>query len=103
VSNSLKRVTSLVGTSLSNRMPKATFDNASPFKVQMNLDIPNLSLWVQWLDSYFTINIFIIEEGKITIATLEMSTLVHCWWENFKSQKEEEGTPICTWDRFLSS
>ena len=61
-------------------------DKIIPFKVQMNLDISNLEgnidtksidNWVQQLESYYYVN-QLSEEEKITIASLKLSTSVHC-------------------------
>ena len=80
-------------------------DKIIPFKVQMNLDIPNLEgkidvesvdNWVQQLESYYAVN-RISEAEKITIASLKMSISVHCWWESLSIKKEKEGDPIDTW------
>ena len=60
-------------------------DKISPFKVQMDLDIPNLegnidmesvNNWVQQLESYYAAN-QLFEAKNITIASLKMSTSVH--------------------------
>ena len=76
-------------------------DKISPFKVQVNLDIPNLERnidmesvdnWVQQLESYYAVNQF-SEAEKITIASLKMSTSVHCWWENLSTKIEKEEDP----------
>ena len=72
-------------------------DKISPFKVQMNLDIPKLegnidaicvSNWVQQLESYYAVN-QLYEVEKITIASLKISTSVHCWWENLSKKMEK--------------
>ena len=56
-----------------------------PFKLQMNLDTPNLEgnidakyvdNWVQQLHSYYSMN-QLSEKEKITIASLKMSTSMH--------------------------
>ena len=60
-------------------------DKISPFKAQMNMDIPNLEgkfniesieNWVQQIESYYSMNQHTKAE-KITIASLKMSTSVH--------------------------
>ena len=75
----------------------------------MNLDIPNLEgninatsvdNWVQQLESYYTVN-QLSEAEKITIASLKMSTSVHCWWENLSTKMEKEEDPIDTWVKFV--
>ena len=73
----------------------------NPFKVQMNLDIPNLEgnidmesvdNWVQQMESYYAMN-QLFKAEKITIASLKMSTYVHCWWENLSTKMEKMKTP----------
>ena len=73
--------------------------------MQMNLDIPNLEgnievesveNWAQQLESYYSGN-QLFEAEKITIASLKMSTFVHCWWENLSTKMEKEDDPIDTW------
>ena len=77
--------------------------------MQMNLYIQNLEgkidpesidNWVQQLESYYTIN-QLSKEKKITIASLNMSTSVHCWWENLLTKMEKEEHPIDTWVKFV--
>ena len=60
-------------------------DKISPFKVQMNLYIPNLEgkiamesvdNWVQQLESYYSMN-HLSEVENITSASLKMSTSLH--------------------------
>ena len=67
----------------------------------MNLDIPNLEgsieaksvdNWVQQLESYYAVN-QLFEAKMITIASLNMSTSVHRWWENLPTNMEKEGDP----------
>ena len=43
------------------------------------------------------------EAEKITIASLKMSTFVHCWWENLLKKMEWEDDPIDTWDKFFEN
>ena len=84
-------------------------EKISPFKVQMNLDIPNLEgntdmesvdNRVQQLESYYAMN-QLSEAKKITIVSLKMSTYVHCWWENLSIKMEKEDDPIDTWVKFV--
>ena len=74
-------------------------DKIGPFKVKMNLDIPNLygnidaefiDNWVKQLESYYFLN-QLFEVEKITIASLKMLTSVHCWWDNLTTKMEREG------------
>ena len=61
-----------------------------PFKVKMNLDIPNLEgkvdvesidNWVHQLESYYSVH-QLSKVENITIPSLKISTSVHCWWDN---------------------
>ena len=61
-------------------------DKIIPFKVQMNMDILNLEgkidvkfvdNWVQQREYYYAVN-QLSEAKNITIASLKMSTSVHC-------------------------
>ena len=73
---------------------RSHYDKIITFKVKMNMDIPNLEgnidresvdNWVQQLESYFVVNQLSKEENT-TIASLNMSTFVHYWWE-WKNKK----------------
>ena len=81
-----------------------------PLKVKMNLDILNIECnievesfdnWVRQLESYYSVNRFSKAE-KITIASSNTSTSVHCWWENLSTYMEWEGDPIDTWHKFVA-
>ena len=67
----------------------------------MNLDIPNLKNnidaesvdnWVQQLESYYFVN-QLSKNENITIASLNMLTSMHCWWENLSTKMEREEGP----------
>ena len=84
-------------------------DKISPFKVQTNLDIPNLEgkidvesidNWVQQLESYYYVN-RLSEAENITIASLKMSTSIHCLWDNLSTEMEKEVDTIDTWVKFV--
>ena len=84
-------------------------EKMSPFKVQMNLDIPNLEgnidaesvdNWVQQLESYYSMN-QLSKAKNITIVSLNMSTYVHCWWEKLSTKMEKDGDPIKKLDKFF--
>ena len=84
-------------------------DKISPFKVKMNLDIPNLEgnidvksvdNWVQQLESYYSVN-ELSDVEKITIVSLKMSTFVHCLWENLSTKMGKYDNPIDTWVKFV--
>ena len=70
----------------------------------MNLDILNLEgnihtesidNWVQKIESYYSVN-QLSEAEKFTIASLKMSTFIHCWWKNLPTKMGKEGNPIDT-------
>ena len=84
------------------------YDKIIPFKVKMNMYILNLEAkidvesvdnWVQQMESYYSVN-QLSKAENITIASLNMSTSVHCWWENLSTKMEKEGGPIDTWVKF---
>ena len=84
-------------------------DKIKPFKVKMNLNIPNLegnidvesvNNWVQQLEYYWSVN-KLSKAENITIASLKMSTSVQCWWENLSTKMETEEDPIDTWVKFV--
>ena len=56
--------------------------------------------WVQQLESYYAVN-QISEAENITIASLKISTSVHCWRENLSKKMEKEDDPIETWVKFV--
>ena len=75
----------------------------------MNMDILNLEgkidvefvdNWVQQLESYYIVN-QLFEVENISIASLKMSTFVHCWWENLSRKMEKEEDPTETWVKFV--
>ena len=41
------------------------------------------------------------EAEKIIVASLKMSTFVHCWWENLSTKMEKEDNYINTWVKFV--
>ena len=66
-------------------LTRTYFDKIIPFKVKMNLYIPNLegnidvesvNNWVQQLESYYSVN-QLFEVENITIASLKMSTYLY--------------------------
>ena len=75
----------------------------------MNMDILNLKEniyaesvqnWVQQLESYYCVN-QLSKAENITIASLKISTSMHCWWKNLSTKMEKDGNPIDTWEKFL--
>ena len=98
-----------VTTNFGESSTRSHSDKISPFKVKMNLDISNLEgkinmeyvdNWVQQLEYYYSVN-QLFEVKNITIASLKMSTFVHCSWENLSTKMEKEGDPIDTWVKFV--
>jgi hypothetical protein len=70
---------------------KNHFGSTSPFKVQVNFDVPifegqidadALDKWLNLLDGYFSVHHFSNRE-KITFALLKALPHVKNWWENY--------------------
>jgi hypothetical protein len=89
------------------------FGGTSPFKVQVNFDIPifegqidadALEKWLNLLEGYFSVHNFFDRE-KITFALLKALPHVKHWWETYweKSSIEESGIYGVepTWDFFV--
>jgi hypothetical protein len=85
---------------------------ATPFKVQINFDIPIVEgqidanvvdKWLNLLERYFSVHNFSNREN-ITFALLKVVPHVKDWWEMFCEQKEIEEPSlfivIATWDSF---
>jgi hypothetical protein len=84
----------------------------SPFKVQINFDIPIfegqidadvVEKWLNLLEGYFSIHNFSNREN-ITFALLKVVHHVKYWWETFYEQKETEEPSlfivVITWESF---
>ena len=91
------RFTSSLGLNSVSDQPRSTFDKVSPFKVQINLDLPNLEGkiyvdsvddWIQQLECHFFVN-QLSKAEKVTIASLKMLTSMHCQWENLLNKREK--------------
>jgi hypothetical protein len=91
------------------------FGGTSPFKVQVNFDIPvfegqidadALEKWLSLLEGYFFVQKFFIRE-KITFALLKDFPHVKYWWETYwehSSTKESRiYGPEPTWDFFVDA
>jgi hypothetical protein len=91
------------------------FGSTSPFKVQVNFDIPifegqidvdALEKWLNLLEGYFSVHNFSDRE-KITFALLKALPHVKHWWETYweKSSTEESGIYGVepTWDFFVDA
>jgi hypothetical protein len=91
------------------------FGGTTPFKVQVNFDIPvfegqidvdALEKWLNMLEGYFFVHNFFDRE-KITFALLKVVPHVKNWWETYceKNSTEESGMFEAepTWDFFMDS
>jgi hypothetical protein len=91
------------------------FGGTSPFKVQVNFDIPvfegqidadALEKWLNLLEGYFSVHNFSDRE-KITFTLLKALPHVKHWWETYweKSSTEESGIYGVepTWDFFVDA
>jgi hypothetical protein len=91
------------------------FGGTSPFKVQVNFDIPvfegqidaeALEKWLTLLEGYFSVHNFSDKE-KITFTLLKALPHVKHWWETYweKSSTEESGIYGAdpTWDFFVDA
>jgi hypothetical protein len=98
------------------RLPRRDASTSSggvtPFKVQINFDIPifegqidvdGVDKWLNLLEGYFPIHIFFDREN-ITFALLKAVPHVKYWWETFYEKKGNRGIHIicsCTHLGFL--
>jgi hypothetical protein len=91
------------------------FGGTSPFKVQVNFDIPvfegqidadALDKWLNLLEGYFSVHNFSDKE-KITFALLKALPHVKHWWETYWEQSSTEDSGIYgaepTWDFFVDA
>jgi hypothetical protein len=91
------------------------FVGTSPFKVQVNFDIPifegqidadALEKWLNLLEGYFSIHNFSDRE-KITITLLKDLPHAKNWWGNYWEQSSIEDSGIYeaepTWDFFVDA
>jgi hypothetical protein len=91
------------------------FGGTSPFKVQVNFDIPvfegqidaeALEKWLTLLEGYFSVHNFSDKE-KITFALLKALPHVKHWWETYWEQSSTEESGIYgadpTWDFFVDA
>jgi hypothetical protein len=95
-------------TQILRRLPTCDTSSSSrgtsPFKVQINFDIPifegqidanAIDKWLNLLKGYFSIHNFSNRE-KITFALLKAIPHVKVWWETFCEQKEIEEPSLFT-------
>jgi hypothetical protein len=91
------------------------FGGTSPFKVQVNFDIPvfegqidaeALEKWLTPLEGYFSVHNFSDKE-KITFTLLKSLPHVKHWWETYWEQSSTEESiiygPDPTWDFFVDA
>jgi hypothetical protein len=84
----------------------------TPFKVQVNFDIPLLEFhidanvvdkWLNLLEGYFSVHNF-SNRKNITAALLKFVPGVKDWWETYFEQRETKESTIFmaspTWDSF---
>jgi hypothetical protein len=91
---------------------RSHFGGATPFKVQVNFDIPifdgqidayAIDRWLSLLEGYFSVHDFSNRE-KIIFALLKAAPHVKDWWETY-SEQEGKGEPCLfsaapTWNSF---
>jgi hypothetical protein len=103
-------------TQILRRLPTGDASSSSggttPFKVQINFDIPIfegqidadvVDKWLNLLEGYFFVHNFLNREN-ITFALLKVVPHVKDWWETFCEKKETEEpslfTVTTTWESF---
>eukprot|EP00253_Pinus_taeda_P013703 PITA_13703 len=87
-------------------------ENATPFKVQVNFEIPifegqidtdAVDKWLNLLEGYFSVHEFSSRE-KIVFALLKASPHIKDWWETYCEQKDETTGSLFlaapTWNSF---
>jgi hypothetical protein len=106
-------------TQILRRLPtgdaSSSTGGATPFKVQINFNIPIfeghidtyvVDKWLNLLEGYFFVHNFSNRE-KITFVLLKSISHVKYWWENFCEQKEIEETSLftvmATWESFRNA
>ena len=62
--------------------------NLDILNLEGNIDVESVDNWVDQLESYYAVN-QLFEVEKITIASLNMSTSLHRWWENLSTNMEK--------------
>src|SRR3984885_12995835 len=88
------------------------YRNATPFKVQVNFEIPIfegkidadvVDKWLNLLEGYFSVHEFSSRE-KIVFALLKVAPHVKDWWETYCEQKDENINSLFstapTWNSF---
>jgi hypothetical protein len=104
-------------TQILRRLPTGDASSSSggttPFKVQINFDIPIfegqidvdvVDKWLNLLEGYFSVHNFSNRE-KITFSLLKVVSHGKDWWETFCEKKETEEpslfTVTATWESFM--
>ena len=85
---------------------------ASPFKVQVNFDIPvfegqidadAIDRWSNFLDGYFSVH-DVFDREKIIFSLLKAAPHVKYWWETYCEQKDKREPSLFsaapTWNSF---
>jgi hypothetical protein len=84
----LRRLSMVMGEAYLTRIH---FSNVTPFKVQVNFNIPlfkgqldedALEKWLNMLEGYYSVQNF-YETEKITFALLKAFPCVRYWWEGY--------------------
>jgi hypothetical protein len=91
------------------------FRGTSPFKIQVNFDIPifegqidasSLEKWLNLQEGYFSVHNFFDKE-KITFALLKDLSHVKHWWETYSEQSSTKEYGMygaeSTWDFFVDA
>jgi hypothetical protein len=103
-------------TQILRRLPtgeeSSSSDHATPFKVQVDFDIPLfeglidadvVDKWLNLLEGYFSVHNFSDRE-KITFALLKVAPHVKDWWDTYSKKRVVEESTIFvvapTWDSF---
>jgi hypothetical protein len=97
---------------LPTRDASSSSGHATPFKVQVNFDIPlfeglidadGVDKWLNLLERYFSVHNFFNREN-ITFALLKVIPHVKDWWDTYSEQSAIEEFAIFsvapTWDSF---
>jgi hypothetical protein len=97
---------------LSTREAYSSSGHATPFKVQVNFDIPLIEglidadavyKWLNLLEGHFSVHNFFDME-KITFSLLKIVHHVKDWWDTYSEQRVVEESAIFlvapTWDSF---
>jgi hypothetical protein len=100
---------------LPTREASSSSSHATPFKVQVNFDIPLfeglidenvVDKWLNLLEEYFSVHNFFDRE-KITFALLKVVPHVKDWWDTYSEKRAIKESAIFvvfpTWDSFWNA